>query len=314
MLVLFVLLAVSGIGVTQGILSASQLINSYGTIAVDKSTTGTAVRPYQVMWGGFTMAQETLACANFDALTVGYWGDPGADYQYIPQYKLDYPNIKIFGYIDLSLITSASWMVNQWNTYGAPYDYDGIFIDNCKAGYAGYTQASLDSLLETLRTDLPNMMICANGVGDVNNGVPVADTYNYVNIGMLEEFAYAQNWGRSTQHDIDSLAYWTSRGVTIGTFHSGPYTGDSRTNVADTLADCTYALASYLCGVQNNNGYFSWTEVWKAPSYGYYPIMNFDPGTPLGPYTQSGSILTRQFTKCNVTVDLSAMTGTIVTT
>lgn len=289
---------------------SSQSIASHGTIEAS------SVRRFQLLFGQFTMTQEYSACAHFDICSVGYWGDPDSDYNYIPSYKHDYPNCKILGYVDLSWVSSADWMVSQWNTYGAPYGYDGIFLDDCSPnhGISGVsnTQALLDTLLQTLKSRLPNMIICANGFGDVNNGVPAADTYNYVNIGCLEEFAYAQGWGRSSQHDIDSLAYWTGRGVAIATIHSGPYYNDARGSSApaDTQANCQFALACYLCGVQGNKGYFSWNEVWSS-SQGYYSIMDIDSGTPLGPYVQVGNILYRNFTKVNVTVDLTAMTGKI---
>jgi hypothetical protein len=313
MLFLFALLAVGGIEVTRGIGGTSQSINSYGTIAVANGTAGTAVRLFQLVWGNPPPASGyAAACSHFNIVSLGgFDGDPQSA---APAMKAQYPNCKILVYVDLSQISSLSWIMSQWNTICVPNDIDGFFIDNCKAGYAGYIQSTLDTLLQNMKAQAPKMIICANGFGDVNNGLPGADTYNYVDIGMLEEFAYAQNWGRSTQHDVDSLAYWTSHGVNISTFHSGPYYNDARGSSApaDTAANCEFALACYLCGVQNNNGYFSWNEVWSS-SQGYYPIMSMDPGTPLGPYTQSGNILTRHFTKCNVTVDLSTMTGSIVT-
>jgi hypothetical protein len=285
---------------------------AFSLVAV-ASSSSTRVQKFQLLWGQFGMAQEYAACAHFDICSVGYWGESGADYNYIPTYKHDYPNCKILGYIDLSWITSADWMVSQWNTYGAPYGYDGIFIDDCAPGTGGVsgvsnTQALLDTLLQTLKSRLPNMLICVNGIGDVNNGVPVVDTYNYVDIGCFEAFAYAQVWGRSSQNDINSLAYWTGRGVNIATFHSC----DPAVNgVADTQANCQYALACYLLGIQGNNGYFSWSDVRTGTAQGYYPIMDINPGTPLGPYVQVGNILYRNFTKVNVTVDLTVMTGKI---
>jgi hypothetical protein len=315
MLVLVALWIASNNGTSYAAVSVSKTASAYGTVSASNSSSS-AVQKFQLMFGQFTTAQEYVASAHFDILSVGYWGDPGADYNYVPIYKRDYPNVKILGYIDLAWITSADWMVSQWNTYGAPYGYDGIFLDDSSPnhGISGVsnTQALLDTLLQTLKSRLPNMLICANGVGDVNNGVPLADTYNYVNIGTLEEFAYAQGWGRSTQFDINSLAYWTGRGVTIATIHSGPYYNDARGSSApaDTQANCQFALASYLLGVQGNRGYFGWNEVWSS-SQGYYPIMDIDPGTPLGAYVQVGNILYRNFTKVNVTVDLTAMTGKI---
>jgi hypothetical protein len=74
--------------------------------------------------------------------------------------------------------------------------------------------------------------------------------------------------------------------------------------------DTQRALAGYCLAAIGGASYYA-----PSPGYGwasiYLPQFDWDLGTPLGPYTKSGSVYTREFSKATVTVNVSTMVGSI---
>jgi hypothetical protein len=113
-------------------------------------------------------------------------------------------------------------------------------------------------------------------------------------------------WKGTVTSQIDDVVNVTAAGKTVVT--------ETRT-FPNTEDYARYALGCFLMGVHGPN-YFAFADIWgnanpAGSALGWYPLMDVDYGTPLGEYTRSGNVLTRQFTKATVTVDLGAITARI---
>jgi hypothetical protein len=188
------------------------------------------------------------------------------------------------------LATYAGWQ----EAYGGALD--GLFLDNCYAGAFGYPTKPQDfyTLGDWLRgqvsldgtRQIPIVLMCG--------GDPLLA--QHADIWMSEDFG-------SAQRQLDYVNSVTAAGGTAVTLNR---------SVADTQAMCLWNLACFLCAYNSNGkAYFSFQDIWR-PSMGYYPMMDVDYGSPIGStYLQNGSILTREYTKCTVTVNMKKKTGQI---
>lgn len=83
--------------------------------------------------------------------------------------------------------------------------------------------------------------------------------------------------------------------------------------LADTEENARFGLCCYLLGLNGAKGYYGFKDYWRAEtSRGFYEIMNLNPSAPLGPYTQTGDVLTRTFEHLKVSVNLNLRTSEII--
>jgi hypothetical protein len=281
------------------------------------STSATKVKTLQILWGTYITSQLLEASANFDMISLGNWHDSGTAYTSVPTAKILYPNLKVVGYIDIlgqvqglgytdfNIASSNYWgyyVLSEWNTYLIPNSFDGVFLDDLRVE-VGYPATSSDiiTLLQWLKARAPNMLI----VGNTNwYSQDTFNYYEYCDLGMWETFV--GNPARTAMYDIDKLGNWTDAGRNIATFHTVGWGV-----ITDTEANCRYALACYLCAIQNNNGYFNFADYWQI-SKGWYSLMDIDPGTPLGDYHTTGNWIYRNFTNVNVQANLVTHESSII--
>lgn len=192
--------------------------------------------------------------------------------------------------------------------------WDGVFMDDFNvistwqtslAGSA-WTQ-SLHDLLNYVQANtswfvVPNMNGSWGQYADSPNGgndqfIPEID-------GGLDEFNL--NWGDGTsepQAFVDGALKAMGQAAAAGK----PYI--AVTNLTST-GDTQRALAGYCLAAIGGAPYYA-----PSPGYGWasiwLPQFDWDLGTPLGPYTKSGSVYTREFSKATVTVNISTLVGSI---
>ena len=100
---------------------------------------------------------------------------------------------------------------------------------------------------------------------------------------------------------IESLLNETQRAS-----QSLPVVVHAGTSVAPHLSPITDSLAAFLI-VQENYSYFMASAGWLDGGWSWHPEYDVDYGTPLGPAlavnTAGGTVYTRRFTRCTVTVN-----------
>ena len=135
------------------------------------------------------------------------------------------------------------------------------------------------------------------------------DYLNVVDGQFLEGYEHA-SWISVTTVETDrpsvsSLVKKCSSGKIVWVCPGATVTGATQAQI-DAMVK--YCYASFLMGMSGSKAYFQWQQR-NYPSW--YSIMDTDVGQPVGTYTQSGNVLTREFTNCTVTIDLNAHTGEI---
>jgi hypothetical protein len=183
--------------------------------------------------------------------------------------------------------------------------FDGIFVDNAfgDAYGAPATYADVFVLLDWLTGRLDGAkkvpLVLANGGNE--------RLAEHADIWMSESFADPDTgWKGSVISQINDIAGATGSG--------GSVVALTRT-LPNTEQYCLYALAAFLIA-NKGKSYFSFSDIWgngqpAGPARGWYPIMDVDCGSPLEDFVRKGDVLTREYTRVTVTVDLSAMIGRI---
>jgi hypothetical protein len=244
-----------------------------------------------------------------------------------------YPNVTYLADIDMAGLMSGTWndqgsdtslnqsssnyvgyaVVNYLNILNAPYT--GIYFDDCHPAGSASVQ-DVCNLLDWVKSRYPNYLIAGNigplGWAPIQNHLDVWSMEGCFN-GWLPNSGFSQNWCGTPQQNINQIVNWTESGGSSLAFCELSTFNYTVAEQYDTLAMCTFDLACYLCAVQpsaSGTAYFCFNQA-ASTSTGWFPIMNINPGVPIGSYTQNGNVLTRQFTKCNVTVDLTAHIGNI---
>lgn len=255
------------------------------------------------------------ALAHFDMAAIDHPGQSGGGADPGPVRAMySHSQLKLLAYIDTAVdlqgqgftnfnTSSSSYWGYQVEKLYAAYQaatgnaFDGVFLDNCydqscgdyplcKSGnggapYAGYAD------YRTLGKWLTGQLSHARQIPIVLENAGDAVLASCADLWMLEGFP------SNKVSKVADLAAQTAAGHGAVALAWG---------YPDTKANCLWALACFLCGATDGTAYFAFSSIWNA-SMGYYPMMDTDYGTPLGPYTQNGNTLTRQFTKCTVTCD-----------
>jgi Hypothetical glycosyl hydrolase family 15 len=195
--------------------------------------------------------------------------------------------------------------------------WDGVFMDDFNiistwqpsmAG-AAWTQALHDLLREVQANTswfvVPNMngswgQYADSPDGGMDQFIPEID-------GGLDEFTL--NWGDESS---EPQSFVDGELKAMGQAAAAGKTYIAVTNLNGT-GDTQRALAGYcLAAIGGASDYA------PSPGYGwasiYLPQFDWNLGIPLGPYTQSGSVYTRKFSKATVTVNISTMVGSITLT
>jgi hypothetical protein len=187
--------------------------------------------------------------------------------------------------------------------------FDGLFLDNTYgnsgADYVNQGSGSGPGPYAQIQ-DYHNLGAWLTGKYDGTRKVPLVlenggdpGLADHADLWMAEGFPAGGD-----KHVIDYLYSVTSQGKGAVTLSRG-------SGAPDTEAGCTFYLACFLCGATPPGlAYFEYGDIWTG-SRGWWPIMDRDYGTPIGPYTLSGSVLTRTYTKCSVSANLSTKVGQI---
>jgi hypothetical protein len=221
-------------------------------------------------------------------------------------YGLDQADIRKPGY-------KEDWLADVKDNLGTA-GWDGVFMDDFNvsshwqtslAGTA-WTQA-LHDLLDYVQANtswfvVPNMNGSWGQYADAPNGG--IDQYIPEIDGGLDEFTL--DWGDGSaqpQAFVDGELKAMGQAAAAGK----PYIAVTQ---LQGTGDTQRALAGYcLAAIGGASDYA------PAPGYGwasiYLPQFDWDLGTPLGPYTKSGSVYTREFSKATVTVNVSTLVGSI---
>jgi hypothetical protein len=198
----------------------------------------------------------------------------------------------------------AIW-ISQYLQYRSSFGYTGMVWDDCYPfTYNGiyYSGSEIATLIQYVSSRLPSgdiLVVPGDQIGQYGY------FGNYSGNVWYFMHSYGSGWDAevagSNPQTPSSLAAYESEGYV---FCAGCDTGETGYAPADTQADCQYALALFMMSENNGNGIFSWSYWDGSPSYGYYPVMNTNFGTPLGSYYQVGNWLCRNFTNCNVQVNI----------
>lgn len=313
---------------SQGISeSASASARAYATI---EYTSDARVRNWLLAWGGVSWSylQSCLSKTNYTFVVLDSpqdWSVGGGGSSSTTTTTLcneitsSFPSTRIFPFCDIATAYDAgytdtnpndstyigSYVVNQYNNYRSAYGYKGMIWDD----WYVLSSDQCATLAAWVKQRMPSgdiLIVPGDYIGDPSNpmiGANNNDTGIWYAIHGYGTPNYKFNSFTGPTRWADCVSYISSKGLTVTPFQS-----DDR--LPDTLANCVYTLAVYLCGLQNNNGIFSWDDIWTA-SQGYYPVMNTNVGAPLGSYRLVGDIAYRNFTNVNVQVNLDTYVGTI---
>ena len=188
------------------------------------------------------------------------------------------------------------------------YSFDGVFADDVWThlfrdawtvppedvpdwnyvvnGYT-YWQTRMREFLSYVKSRIGNSLLIYNGPSNIYLDVSDGKT--------RENFVFH----RPPLDDINDL---TEISATGKYYLASPYALPE-----DTGKNFLYAFCCFLLGVKGSNAYFSWKNIY-AKSQGYYPQMDFDFGSPVGPYyLVEGVLYGRDFDHAKVFVNLSEM-------
>jgi hypothetical protein len=327
-IVIILLSVISLFSTVSGATTWSQGISSYGTI--EYSSGALQVHNWLLAWGGVSWSylQSCLSKINYTFVVLDSpkdWSVGGGGPTSTTTAALcnnitsTFLSTRIFPFCDIYTAYNAgyidtnpsdptyigAYIVNQYNNYRTAYGYTGMMWDDWYV--LSWDQCA--TLAAWVKQRMPSgdvLIVPGDYIGDPSNpmiGANNDDTgiwYCLHGYGM-PAWQY-MSWTGATRF-ADEVSYIGSKGLIAIPFQSDDRTGD-------TLAWCTYVLAQYLCGLNSNNGVFSWDDIWTA-SKGYYPVMNTNVGAPLETYRLVGDIAYRNFTRVNVQVNLDTYIGTI---
>jgi hypothetical protein len=256
------------------------------------------VKKFLIAWGNWHLSPDYKAMVleqvkHHDMMTCGF-----EHAQQVPSIKQSNPAIKVLGYIDLAIgRPTLQSVTNTWNT-NKSYGYDGIFFDDLwsQPPIDWMTHAQMKQFLRDVKATL-GCIIIGNG--------PDVDYAGDCD-GIMEEGFTVHERIDPLGHIQRMLTVTSQNKICVAAVHNREY------DVSDTEETCQFALGCFLCADNNGKGYFSVTDIWDT-SRGWWQMMDVDPGTPQGAYTQTGNILTRMFTKAKVTVNLDLKTAIIET-
>jgi hypothetical protein len=279
---------------------------------------------YLTAYGVNTWRPDLLApLVHFDMVAIDLPGFGGADITPVRAMYPSHSQLKLLAYLDTCVHVQGTghtdfnpsspnywgyFIESKFKEWQASYGgaLDGLFLDNtydnscgdydaCRAGNGGAPYATYSDY-RTLGSWLTGKLGHARQVPIVLENGGDVELANRADLWMAEDFPVSRD-----RHQIDYLAQVTSAGKGAVTLYRDASTDDE--------AHCRWNLCCFLCGWSpNGTGYFEFQDIWKT-SQGYYPMMDVDYGTPLGPYSLSGTMLTRQYSKCTVSVDPGNLTS-----
>ncbi|NME68721.1 putative glycoside hydrolase [Flammeovirga aprica] len=296
---------------------------------------------------GTYLDAEKLKKYNKDAKVIFYWNtflnysfyDANATYDQHPEWwlrgldgELDYkPHTKHLKRYDLSNEEVRKWWVSV-AVEAMKNDCDGVFMDafiqiispaNKKLwGEEKFNaiQDGLFSILEETREALgkDNIMIC-NGIRSLRGTTKGMEFVKYTDAVMIEHFGHFHSGSKEMLlADIKAVQEigkqkkmalvkgwpnfsWIDKDVMKESFEH---------KKALAIEHLPFSLACFLMGA-NDYSYFSysWGYEFKHGFQLQYDLLEKDTGKPLNEFTQKGWVLTREFEKVKVTVDLENRTS-----
>lgn len=289
------------------------------------------IKKFLMAWGTWTVADITskLSKGNFDMVMF----DNNAVGANVKAIQAAFPNLKMLADLDMAGLENGGypngsytsfdpaspnyiglWVLNTWfaglnGQLTKPYD--GIYWDDCYPAGIGTVQ-NIKDLFDWLQVNRPGIIIAAQlgpfGYEDIQ-----AHTTIWVMEGCFNGWlpTFGENWVGTPLQDIDIVANWAKQGLSCLPLCELSTAAGGRADQYDNDQMCAWDVACFLMAIQpSNTCYMAFSQA-AAPSGGYFPIMDIDIGDPTSPYTQTGNILTRHFTKGMIQVDLANHIGTI---